>query len=120
MNEEIKMKLSEAGMDVDDALGRFMNSEPMLIKFLKKFMEDTSYGELIKAVGQGDNEKAFRASHTLKGVAANFSFVELKAKASDACEAFRMGDFLSGVAMVPAVSDSYEKIMNVLTSLYSE
>lgn len=118
MNEEIKTKLTEAGMNVDDALERFMNSESMLEKFLKKFMADPSYKSLIDAVNANDNDAAFAASHTLKGVAANFSFEELRAKSSDSCEEFRAGRFESGAEIVKGVTTAYEKIIETLTAIY--
>jgi len=120
MTEENKGKLVEAGMDVDAALVRFMNNEALLEKFMKKFLADQSYLQLIGAVEEGNVESSFAAAHTLKGVAANFSFEGLRNKASDACEEFRAGNFDSGKSLIPAVTEEYDKLISVIKELYGE
>ena len=47
-------------------------SEALVRKFVLKYPNDPSFGQLKDALAAQDWETAFRASHTLKGVAQNF------------------------------------------------
>ncbi len=53
------------GSDFEGVLGR-MGSEAMVKRFALKFLDDPSYGNLVKAVEEQNAEEAFRAAHTLK------------------------------------------------------
>ena len=64
-----KAALTAAGIDVDSVMQRFMGSERLTEKFMKRFADDMTFSQLEKAVAAGDSEEAFRAAHTLKGVA---------------------------------------------------
>lgn len=52
-------------------------SEGMIQKFVLKYEKDPTYAELEKALAEKDWETAFRAAHTLKGVAQNLGFESL-------------------------------------------
>ena len=69
MEEAAKRRLEAAGIDVDDALGRFLQNEALMMKFLGRFPADTSFSRLQEAMERGDAAQAFEAAHTLKGVA---------------------------------------------------
>ena len=120
MTAEDKELLVEAGMNVDDALSRFMGNEAILDRLLKKLLDDTTMITLKKAIEANDVEAAFTASHTLKGVAANFSLTALQNAASMQCEDFRSKDFEAGASKLPEVLDEYEKIYSVIKKIYGE
>ena len=69
--------LTAAGIQADEALERLMGSEALLERFLKKFLQDKSYEELVSAIEGQELERAFRAAHTLKGVCGNLSLNRL-------------------------------------------
>ena len=71
MDSQIKAGLMAAGVDVDEALERFMGSEAMLSRFLKKFPADQGFATLTAALEAGDHEGAVNAAHTLKGLCGN-------------------------------------------------
>ena len=71
MNSNSKAALVAAEINVDEALGRMLNNEGLLLKFLVKFCEDESYNKLMAAMESGDCREAFMAAHTLKGLAGN-------------------------------------------------
>ena len=118
MNQNDKLRLIDAGMNVDDALQRFMNNEAILEKFMKKFLEDPSYDKLKNAVEEKNLEEAFSASHTLKGVAANFSFEALQNSSSEQCELFRAGNLEDGIAKMAEVTAAYDKIKNEIIAIF--
>ena len=75
--------------------GDFTNIETRLpsislvIKFITKFLNDSSFSELCQALERGQREEAFRAAHTLKGVCANLCFDRLGASAGRLTELLR-------------------------------
>ena len=50
MEERTIQRLEEAGIHVPEVLERFMGSEALLVKFLKKFLEDENYEKLAQAM----------------------------------------------------------------------
>ena len=76
------------GGDYVSVLGRLMNDR-IITKFVLKFPADPTVGELKAAMDAEDWETAFRAAHTLKGVAMNLSFAKLTASAVVLTDALR-------------------------------
>ena len=76
--------------------GDFTNIETRLpsislvTKFITKFLNDSSFSELCQALERGQQEEAFRAAHTLKGVCANLCFDRLGASAGRLTELLRL------------------------------
>lgn len=64
-------------------------SDKLIQKFVPKFLEDPTFGELTKAMAEKDWDAAFRAAHTLKGLALNLAFDPLGNAASALTEALR-------------------------------
>ncbi len=77
--------------DYSEAIGR-LRSDQLIGRFVVKFLDDTSCGELVDAWGKGDEEAAFKAAHTAKGVCANLSLSKLADLASSITEALRPGN----------------------------
>ena len=76
----IEQCYQEMGGNYTEVCGR-LPSQRLVEKFVRKFLDDRSYAELTAAMAAGDHDAAFRAAHTLKGVAANLSFTKLRASA---------------------------------------
>lgn len=79
---------TELGGSYDEALGRLMNDR-LIERFVLKFPDDPTMKTLEDAVNAGNTEGAFRAAHTLKGVAANLAFTDLSKAASALTEQLR-------------------------------
>ncbi len=77
MSSEDKERLINAGVDMPDALARFMDNEMLYGKFLKLFLADTSFSNLRESILNKDLKTAYSFAHTLKGVASNLSFRNL-------------------------------------------
>lgn len=84
--------------DVSSRLPR----ERMIEKFMLRFLDDASFSQLQKNLLEKDMEEAFRASHTLKGVAANLGFASLTKSASELTELLRSQN--------PDYSDAYDAV----------
>jgi len=64
-------------INVEEGVKRVMNNSKLYAKLLLKFKDDLSFSDMEAALKTGNLEKAQIAAHTLKGLAANLSLVEL-------------------------------------------
>lgn len=99
--------------DYAEAKSRLM-SDRLVEKYALKFLNDPSMQQLRDAVAAGDNPTAFRAVHTLKGVAANLAFTELRVAASDLTEQMRSCDKPADAELLQKVEDAYELVIDTL------
>ncbi len=120
MTGENRKKLELAGMNVETALERFMGNEALLTRFLKKFIQDKSYQDLVTAIENRDVDGAFAAAHTLKGVSANFSMDTLFHAVGEQTEALRNKDLETGIKMMPEVTKQYENMISVINEVLGE
>ena len=81
---------AELNGNYEDAKARLMNDK-LITKFVLKYPNDPSYDTLVEAWDSQDGEAIFKASHALKGVAANLSFTALFTPTSELCEMYRNG-----------------------------
>ena len=65
---DLKELYDQIGGNYQETISR-LPSEPMVKKFVLKYPADPTYAQLQAAIAQKDWETAFRAAHTLKGVA---------------------------------------------------
>lgn len=89
------MNLRECYVEIHGSYEEMMNRLPReasIIKYLRKFAENTEFDELLAAYGEGNYRRIFELAHDLKGMAANFSITEFQAVISDICEACRNGE----------------------------
>ena len=83
---------SSLGESFDDVLSR-LRLESRIAKYLGLFLNDPSFDELKNAFAKNDAKTAFRAAHTLKGVAANLGLNKLSSSSSELTEDLRPGSF---------------------------
>lgn len=122
MTDAKKAVLEAGGFNVEEAMKRFMNNEQLWIKFLKKFKADDSYEKLIKAMEEGDREKAFAAAHTLKGITGNLAMFRLNGLISEQTEHLRGTEesMEAAAAMMPQIGELYEESIRVINEVYGE
>lgn len=94
--------------DYGEVLGR-LYSEALVKKFVGKFPLDQSFQLLESSLNAEDYDEAFRAAHTLKGVAQNLSFTRLYKSAHEITEALRTKDYSLAGQLLPGVSQDYER-----------
>lgn len=85
-------------------------SEAMIQKYLNRFLDDPSYGNLKEAWEKGRIQDAFLAAHTLKGTAANLGLDQLAQAASDLTEELRQAVVLPSEDGMKKVTDAYETV----------
>ena len=106
--------LTAAGIQADEALERLMGSEALLERFLKKFLQDKSYEELVSAIEGQELERAFRAAHTLKGVCGNLSFTALYQLLTRQVALFRAEDWAGACALMPQIDQAYAAVLDAI------
>ena len=90
----------EVGGDLAGTVAR-LGGEERVERFLQLLAGDDTFAMLRAAMSAGDVTCAFRAAHTLKGVAANMGLLRMQEAASALTEALRAMD--SARALYPAV-----------------
>ena len=76
------------GGSYEDASARLQN-DAFIGRFLRMLPRDDNMARLTAAVDSGSAEEAFRAVHTLKGIALNLSLVRLAEACTAMTEALR-------------------------------
>lgn len=117
MDEAAKRSLAQAGVDVDEALERFMGNESLMLKFLLRFPADENFSRLRQAMAAGDAAGAFAAAHTLKGVAGNLSLKGLYQPLYPLVEDLRGGNLAAAAEKMPALEAAYTQITDLLAQL---
>ena len=113
----IKECYESIGADYADVLNRMMQKEALVIRFAKKFVDDKSYETLCEAMNDKNVEEAFRAAHTLKGVAQNLSLKALYEPASELTEKLRAGEMDGTEEMLEKVAVEYQKTIDAISKL---
>ncbi len=120
MDHTRKKQLEEIGIDVDSLLDRFMGNEGILLRFLKKFLNDGNYERLRTAAESGDMEEALAASHTLKGVAGNLSMTKLYDLLTCQVQLFRDEKPEEAVCMMDEITSVYESLIKGITNIIQD
>lgn len=103
------------GGDYEEVICRLMNEE-FIKKLLNKFLEDNSYTLLMENVGS-NNEAAFRAVHTLKGVCLNLGLGKLYESSVAVTEALRNGKCEVTKEMLEDISKDYQLTSELINEL---
>ena len=108
------MKVQECyekmGGNYSDVINR-LRKESFVEKFLVRFPEDPSYGELVEGMENGDVGTAFRAAHTLKGVCQNLALSSLFEPVNEMTELLRVEDMEGAKPLMPRVTEEYNKTL---------
>lgn len=115
---------AEKGINVDDALQRFMGNEALLEKMLKKLPETvypSRYGgngqdlEVVAFLKSGDTTTALANAHTLKGIMGNLSITGLYQAYTDIVTALREGRPTDAEDILTAISDTQKDLLEFLS-----
>lgn len=115
---------AEKGINVDDALQRFMGNEALLEKMLKKLPETvypSRYGgngqdlEVAAFLKSGDTTTALANAHTLKGIMGNLSITGLYQAYTDIVTALREGRPTDAEDILTAISGTQKDLLEFLS-----
>lgn len=102
------------GEDYDGVIQRLECDEESVEPAIREFLYDEHFIAFIAAMNEHAVEKAFRAAHTMKGIAANLGFEKLRSVFSKITEYLRKGDFDSAQNLLVPVGKEYIRIIRVL------
>lgn len=103
------------GGDYAGTKARLMTDE-RIARFVNKFPADGSYQLLLDSLASRNVEDAFRAAHTIKGVAQNLGFTALFTIAEEVTEILRAGS-LDVEAKMPLLTKTYEETISAIGML---
>ena len=103
----------EIGSDYEEVVKRF-GAEALVARFVIKFTGDPTFGKLEAAFAAGDQAGAFRAAHTLKGVAQNLGFTNLGKSAAELTEVLRARTFSGSDELYEKVKSDYDFLIAAL------
>lgn len=112
---DIKTFYETVGGSYDEILGRFMQ-ESRVLKFVRRFPADGSFALLKTSLAEGNCEEAFRAAHTLKGIAQNLSFTALYQQVEPLTNHLRGGNMDVG-AYLAETERLYELTVSAISQL---
>lgn len=110
---------SSIGGDYEGVMSR-LRSEKMVRKFVLKFLNDKSYEMLVQAMKEQNQEEAFRASHTIKGICQNLGFTRLGDSSSRLTDALRESWSDDAEELMRQVAEDYETTAQAIRMLEAE
>lgn len=113
----IKDVYTELGEDTERVLARFGGNVSLLERFVRKFVEDPTYGNLMMSLKDKDYPEIERGAHTLKGVAANLGFDKLSEKAAAVVRAVREEKTDTIPELSETMSAEYKNVMECIAGL---
>lgn len=111
----IKSLYEAVGGDYKDVVKRLI-SEEFAAQLALGFLDDDGFSSLEKAMKTRNAEDAFRAAHTLKGVALNLGFKNLGESASELTEVLRKRTFDGADEPFEKVREDYAVVISALRS----
>ncbi len=113
-------KLAKAGINIDSLVKRLMGNESLIRVIVKKFIDDKSFDELIKAFEENDSQLAELKSHTLKGMCGNLSIELLYNLFSEQTNLIRNSKFTEAKNMMPTITEAYKNAVLMMASWLDE
>ena len=86
--------LSQAGVNIQDALGRFMGNQALYLSFLCRLPQSMDLDGIEQALRSGDGEGFYTKVHTLKGMAGNLSIDSISRPTQRLLEEYRTDGLL--------------------------
>ncbi len=104
-------KYKDIGIDYEKGLSIFMGNEEMYLSYLKDFLYNGSYEEIIMGIEIGDFSMAENAALTLKGVAANLGMTGLTNVLDDLVKALSAKDSTKIDGVMDHLQEAYTQLM---------
>ncbi|MCM1552159.1 MAG: Hpt domain-containing protein [Butyrivibrio sp.] len=113
MDESKKARLSQV-VNFETAMDRFVGNEELLLSFLQRLSEDSSFDMYEAAMKEKRYDDAFKAAHTLKGLCGNLSLDGLFEVVSKEVELLRGGMYSEAEELLPEVERKYQETVEIL------
>ena len=110
-------ELKSIGVDIDDALERFMNNEMLFKKFFKKLLNDNNFTLLQEAFKNHNIDDAISYAHTLKGVCGNLAIKPLYHLFDEIVKALRSDNWDVAIELNDKAISEYTNLLNVIKAM---
>ncbi len=107
-------ELSELGVNIEEALERFMNNQQLYERMLGKFPAAARDAQLTVYFESGDYEAAERNAHNLKGVTGNLSITPLFNAYTEIVALLRTGEYAKAKEVLEETLPCEEKIIKCI------
>ncbi len=107
-------RLKEYGVNVSEALERFMGNEKLFLMTLKKFSASVEAHEVREKIISGDRSTAIANAHTLKGVTGNLSMTPLYEAYVEIVQSLKNGENEKALARLDGILPLQEKIIDCI------
>lgn len=104
------------GGDYKEVIER-IPSKDMVLRFVRRFAEDTTFSDWQTAQKKQDIQAAFRAAHTMKGIAANLGFENLTRVSEELTEELRPGTNMGSDMLRKEFEEAYRDVIDKITKL---
>lgn len=116
VDEQIRKRLTETGIDLDTTLERFCNNENMLLSFLRQFDQEESINVMRRTHTLQDTE--FRnATHALKGLSGNLGMTRLYEITSQMMQEIRKEDACDKELLEQLYQRAYQEYQRLCEAL---
>lgn len=116
----MKTVLTAYGVDWDEVMERFVQSEELYLECLGMLVEDENPALLEKALEDGDYGAAFDAAHTLKGVAANMGLMPLFEAVGALVAPLRGHEPMDYMPLLGVLKDEMARVKSIYQVLQNE
>ena len=107
MEKEVFMGLLEdSGVNLSQALGRFMGNEALFLSFIGKLPEKLQFDPILQALNQEDEEEFYMRVHSLKGMAGNLSIEPIYDCAQAILVEFRASKFQNKKKLLSLIEEA--------------
>jgi len=105
-------------INAEEGINRVMNNVKLYTSLLGKFINDPNMNNFENAAAKGDMEEARGCIHSLKGLAANLSLLELNKQAADIELQIKAGEIKSG--QLESLKDVYDKTISEIDKVVNK
>lgn len=116
MADDLNTKLASYGIDYEDAMDRMDNDGDLYKTLALKYLDNAKYADLVAALEVKDFDEAYKAAHSIKGVAGNLSFARLFDVSSAMSEALFQGEYQAAEGMLGDLKAANEKVIEGLVA----
>lgn len=117
MDKFVQTELEGAGVNVEETLRRFMNNEMLMIKFLRKFVDDENMNKLRTLIADKYYNEVLPVAHTLKGVSGNLGLIKLYEIFSRMCQDCRNDQYEDLDGLFAQAEANYSKVVEAIKKI---
>lgn len=117
MDKFVQTELEGTGVNVEETLRRFMNNEMLMIKFLRKFVDDENMNKLRTLIADKHYNEVLPVAHTLKGVSGNLGLIKLYEIFSRMCQDCRNDQYEDLDGLFAQAEANYSKVVEAIKKI---